>query len=315
MIPIRRDKNDTRREGVYLLPKTVDYYQQQLTRLLEEERFAEAAELLAFLLECRTDDAIALAEWRHLHDCLVNTFGLPDLSGAGRDLTPEGPEHEEASSEHDLRRRRLAAKTSDPAYVEKLLRTLRRETDPEKNLLAVEQLVMADHPGVDAALVSWLEGAKLHPLLQFKVLQALRRRDASGSVVLRRGGETVELLIDATPLSMDDFPEPARSVPGLVRRALSPTDPGMADFAANVWHDFLACVYGTKLYGTLAAMSGREAAVWAAGLHEFLILSLTGEDPREPVLSFYKLEETDAGRVRECRDTLFACMRNPYGPD
>jgi len=313
VIPIRRDTKDSRHERVYLLPKTIDYYQEQLTRLLEEERFAEAADLLAFLLACRTDDAITVAEWQRLYDWLADFAGEGHPAAGGRGIE-EGTEGEDAASEQDLRMRRLAAKASDPAYVERLLDMLRHETDLEKKLLAVDQLALADHPGVDAAHAARLEGARLHPLLQFRVLQTLKRRGVPGTVVLERGGGTVELAIADTPLSMDEFPAAVRSVPDMVRRALSLTDPGMAPFAAGVWQDFLACVYGTNLYGALAAMTGREAAVWAAGLHEFLVLSVTGEDPEKPVLPFYKLKETDAKAVRASRNALLTCMRNPYGP-
>lgn len=52
--------------NVILLPRTIDYYQMRLTRLLETDRFAEAAELLRFLLQCRTDDERTVEEWRML---------------------------------------------------------------------------------------------------------------------------------------------------------------------------------------------------------------------------------------------------------
>jgi hypothetical protein len=312
---IRHDQRVLRRDQVYLLPKTIDYYQEQLTRLLEAERFAEAAETLAFLLECKTDDAIAVAEWQHLYDWLVNTFGEPEPSNERPNGQPASDSDDEAS-ERDIRKRHVAAKIAeDPAYVDKLLDIVLHGSDLEKKMTAVDQLAMADDPRIDAALIEWLEGTGLHPLLQFKVLQALRARGASGTVTLRRAGETVSVSIAETPLAAADFPEPIRSVPDMVRRALGVSEPGLAEMAGHVWQEFLECIYGTKLYRALAEMPGRASAMWAAGLHEFVILSVTGEDPEEPVLPVYKLKEKDAERVRLSRGLLLAYMRNPYGPD
>lgn len=310
---IRHDHSDSRRDQVYLLPRTIDYYQEQLTRLLEAERFTEAAEMLAFLLECKTDDAIAVAEWQHLYDWLVNTFGVPEPSGRPDGQPAEDPDDE--ASERELRKRNVTAKMAeDPGYVDKLLDIVLSGSDLERKMTAVEQLAMADDPRIDGVLVEWLEETGLHPLLQFKVLQALRARGAAGTVTLHRAGETVAVSIAETPLSADDFPEPIRTVPEMVRRAFGVSEPGLAEMAGHVWQEFLACIYGTKLYRTLEGMPGRASAIWAAGLHEFVLLSVTGEDPEEPVLPFYKLKEKDAERVRLSRGLLLAYMRNPYGP-
>lgn len=314
MIVIHRDPGNSRLDHVYLLPKTIDYYQEELTRLLETERFGEATEMLAFLLQCRTDDAIAVAEWQHLYDWLVNTFGEPEFSAGGPSVP--GGEEEEDVSERDLRKRRLDAKVAgDPAYVDKLLRIVLHESDLEKKMLAVDQLALVEDPRIDAVLVGWLEEAPLHPLLQFKVLQALRTRGGKERVTLHRAGETVTVQVDQTPLGMDDYPAVIRSVPDRVREVCELTEPAMAGFAEHVWQEFLACIFGTSLYRVLEGMDRHAAAVWAAGLHEFMIVSVTGADPQEPLLPQYKLGEREAERVRKSRNLILAYMRNSYGPE
>lgn len=314
MIPIIRNPSGVRRDQVYLLPNTIDYYQEQLTRLLEAERFGEAREMLAFLLECKTDDAVTRGEWRQLYDWLVSTFGesAPEPEKNGE---PDEDLNEEAS-ERELRKQRLDAKMAeDPDYVNKLLDIVKSHGDLEKKTLAVEQLALADHPEINAALVRFLETADLHPLLQFKVLQTLRMRGADGTVSFRRGGETVKVAIADTPLALHQYPEPIRAVPELVKLASEQTEPGLAVFAEAVWLEFLACVYGTKLYRGIADMPAKGSAIWAAGLHEFMILSMTGDDPDEPLLPLYNLKESHAERVHRCRGFVLAYMRNPYGPD
>lgn len=313
-ILIRRDQIHSRNERVYLLPKTVEYYQEQLTQLMESERFAEATRMLAFLLECRTDDALTVAEWQHLYDWLVTTFGEPDASG-GANGGPAGDDPGEVGEE-ELRKQRLAAKmAADPGYVDKLLGIVREASDLEQKMLAVDQLALADHPRIDAALIAWLEEERLHPLLQFKVLQVLRMRGASGTAVLHRAGERVAVPIAVTPLGPEEFPAPIRTVADMVKTVCEQSEPAMAGFAGHIWQEFLACVYGTKLYRTLEQMPARGCAIWAAGLHAFMILSVTGDDPEPSILPSYNLTKADLEQVKQSRALILAYMRNPYGPE
>lgn len=316
VIPIIRERNETRREPVYLLPKTIEYYQEQLTRLLESERFGEATEMLEFLLACHTDDALTLAEWRNLHQWLITTFGEPGRrppSPDGRDGGDAGTE--EDISERDLRKRQLDAKLAeDPAYVGKLLDIVESKAELDKKMLAVEQLALADHPLIDRTLTRWLEETNLHPLLQFKVLQTLRLRGAEGRVTLRRGGEEVTVSLADTPVELEEYPASIRKVPALVREVCERTDPGIAGFAGQVWQEFLACLYGTSVYKALARMPRRMINIWAASLHAFMVLAVTGDDPEVTLLPHYQLKDKDRDRVRKCRSLILAYMRNSYGP-
>lgn len=297
-----------------MLPKTIEYYQEQLTRLLETERFGEATEMLEFLLACQTDDALTLAEWRNLHQWLITTFGEPVRERP----SPGGQAEEEAEdevNERDLRKQRLDAKLAeDPAYVGKLLDIVGSQTELDKKMLAVEQLALADHPLIDSTLTRWLEETNLHPLLQFKVLQTLRLRGAAGKVTLKRGGEEVTVSLADTPVELDEYPESIRQVPAMVRSVCEQTDPGIAGFAGQVWQEFLACLYGTSVYKALAKMPRRMIGIWAASLHAFMVLAVTGDDPEVTLLPHYQLKDKDRDRVRKCRGLILAYMRNSYGP-
>ena len=64
------EEHRTRSSNIFLLPNTIDYYQFQITELLERERYGEAKELLKFLLDCRTSETETMEEWRALLDWL-----------------------------------------------------------------------------------------------------------------------------------------------------------------------------------------------------------------------------------------------------
>jgi len=133
---------DPSKDNVVLLPKTVDYYQMELTRMLETERYGQAMELLRFLLRCQTDDERSRDEWGSLLDWLSTMF--PDHADGTR---PDAGEWEEEETENDLRRNHVLQKAAaDRAYADKLLEALRQPVSPEKQFMALEQLVYVDHP-------------------------------------------------------------------------------------------------------------------------------------------------------------------------
>lgn len=76
----------------------------------------------------------------------------------------------------------------------------------EATILALEQLSYLEGGGVDEELTTWLQGDNVHPLLQFRTLQTLKRRGMQGTVKLIRGHETVLVEIESVPLQTEDFP-------------------------------------------------------------------------------------------------------------
>src|SRR5690606_644728 len=131
MIDIDGSHND----NVFLLPKTIDYYQEELTRMLETERFAEAVALLEYLLVCRSDDPVTEAEWQRLLDWLKTSFSI--------EMGTAAEEEDEEVTESDLHKQRFYNKMAeDPGYVKKLLEIVLTHPDLEKKMLAIEQLTV-----------------------------------------------------------------------------------------------------------------------------------------------------------------------------
>ena len=154
------------RGELILFPKTIDYYQIELTKLLEKEAYGEAIRTLEFLVECRTDDGRANEEWSTLLEWLRSEF--PDAArAAGGD-----PDEDEPGdvAESDLLRGRVAAKASrDKQYAKRLVESLSRGA-PEAQLHALEQLGHLEDESVAGALLKKLAEPQLHPFVAFKLL-------------------------------------------------------------------------------------------------------------------------------------------------
>jgi len=276
---------------VYLLPSTIDHYQKVLTNLLERDRLREAGALLEFLLACSTQDGRAREEWRALYEWVraeIGPAGLRDaggsvrttaggagpvVAGAPAEAGPEtdgpdaaGPEEDE--SEAELLGRLVTARSrEDRQYGRKLLELLRGTSAADKQLLALEQLSYLKDPELDEPLLAWLESDCRNPFVQFKAMQALRRRGYGGPIEVRRRGERIRVQASEVPLAMDDYPPAVREVLRLAERACESRSPGMAYFLEEIWSEFLSAVFGTSVYRELSGMDDRHAAVWAAALH------------------------------------------------
>jgi len=296
-------------DKVILLPKTIDYYQEELTRMLETERFSEAIELLTFLLECRSDDPQTSDEWHTLLAWLQSSFSSLTEHEGGSD------EEDVEITEQDLHKQRFYSKMSeDPGYVKKLLETLLSNPDLEQKMIALEQLAVAEHPNIDDTLKRWVEQVELHPLVQYKVLQTLRARGATGLVHLNRGGEQIELDIAETPLDMIHYAPRIQEVMDRVRAVSEQEHPSLVFFADHMWKEFLAFIYGTSIYKSLIAMEEDETDVWAAALHNAVVESMNGNIHKEDVLDFYQIPEGASTRCEQHREQIAAFIRHTFLP-
>lgn len=268
------------RHNVVLFPKTIDYYQIELTRMLETERYREAIELLRFLVECDSGDPRTNEEWQALLDWLRTM--QPDLY----------IEEEEEVSEEELRRRQLTDKEKkDANYVRELLQILEDGTNLAKQALALEQLSCLEDPSINEALKKWLISVPLPPTLQFKVLQVLRRRGEDSTVTLDKLGEPVKFDIQATPSSFDDFPQEAYSI---VDRFLSFSEtkhPVLAYFAEETWQEFLSYLYGTSVYEELLSLTEDQTDAWACAFHLVLEETMLGTVDEENAYELYGITE------------------------
>ncbi|SDL97244.1 hypothetical protein SAMN04487896_5218 [Paenibacillus sp. ov031] len=279
--------------NIVLFPKTLDYYQIQLTVMLENERYGEAMDLLRFLLQCQGQEERHYDEWRALLEWLEAAF--PHY---GEDLPEVREEREEEEiSEEDMARQHARSKLEqDDGYADKLLRTVMEEPLSEQTMLALEQLAYLDRPEIDDSLIGWLKDKTLHPLLQFRVLQTLRRRGVQGIIAFTRGEEPVEVEIDTVPLRPEDFPIQIVQILERVADQTEVHEPTLFYFAQELWIQYVMAVYGTRDYMSMLEENDSMTDIWGAALHMTVADSLGGSHDEEDTRSMYAV--TGAMRFR-----------------
>ena len=111
---------DNPKDNIILFPKTIEYYQIQLTRMLESERYEEAVQLLEFLLNCKGEHTAVYEEWSMLLEWLQTQ--LSDMEW--QDVT-----------EDDLIDENIRNKIKqDHLYIERLLDTLKEDCPIENQI-------------------------------------------------------------------------------------------------------------------------------------------------------------------------------------
>lgn len=241
-----------------MFPKTLDYYQIELTRMLETERYSEAMDLLSFLLSCEGQDPKHYEEWQSLLEWLMSAFPQSESNQM----------QEETEDEELFVRKHIEQKLhEDPNYGEKLLDTVINQPMSERSLLALEQLAFVDLPQIDDALLNWISNEELHPLLQFRVIQILARRGNKESLFLKRGKESVEIQFKDVPLKTNLFPYPIQAVLERVEEQAAIHNPTLFYFAQELWYQFIMSIYGTINYKTILKEEDTELDIWAGALH------------------------------------------------
>lgn len=279
--------------NIVLFPKTLDYYQIQLTVMLENERYGEAMDLLRFLLQCQGQEERHYDEWRALLEWLEAAF--PHYGEGVSEIREE--REEEDISEEDMARQHARSKLEqDDGYADKLLRTVMEEPLSEQTMLALEQLAYLDRPEIDDSLTGWLKDKTLHPLLQFRVLQTLRRRGVQGMIAFTRGEEPVEVEIDTVPLRPEDFPIQIVQILERVADQTEVHEPTLFYFAQELWIQYVMAVYGTRDYMSMLEENDSMTDIWAAALHMTVADSLGGSHDEEDTRSMYAV--TGAMRFR-----------------
>lgn len=276
-------QGEANKDNVYLFPNMLDQYQFQLTRLLEAERFADARELLRFLLQCQGEEQRLYEEWSNLLVWLDMAF--PE--GNGTVAKDDGGEDEDS-----MRRAALEPLEQDEAYVNQVLYIMRNHPMVEQQLLALERAALLRGSEVDEAILSWLQEEALHPAVQFKALQCLRRRGATGAVTMVRNGEPTELLIEDTPLALDDFPEPVGLILERVEQATEAIDPTLPHFARDLWKECIQFLYGTSDYHWMMSDDDSSVDCFAAALHFNLALAAYGKVNDDDIRDTYGITES-----------------------
>ncbi|MEO3946989.1 hypothetical protein [Gorillibacterium sp. CAU 1737] len=301
-----RGKPQDKRTNVILFPRTVDYYQIELTKLLETERYQEAADLLRFLLQVDSGDPRNQEEWETLLDWITTLMNESDHeSGA---LSPVDDEAD--LTEADLLRKETERKkATDEGYVTRLLETLREASSLEQILLALGQLSYVQHPEVEPALVRWIETTRLHPYVIFKALQTLKKRGATGSVRPAQQAEERELRMEETPLDVWEFPESITDVLKRVQEHSAVREPALGFFAEETWSEFLAFVYASPLYRRLTELEEEGRNAWAAALHGALRRVMQEQADEEELLHLYGMTEALTMEYKQAGQALDAFMR------
>lgn len=290
---------DRAKDNLVLFPKTLDYYQIQLTQMLERERYGDAIALLKFLLQCHGEAERHHTEWQALLGWLEAAFPEAAASPGGipAAFASEDPEEAEERNEADWVRQRLEDRSlQDAAYVPRLIASLREAENPEQQVLIVGQLQHLPHPDVEPAIRDWLTARDIHPSVQFKALQALRKLGAQGTVSIWRDGQTVPVDVGDTPLQFSDFPEPILTVIELVRQKAEVSDPTLSYFAEEMWKECAQTAFGTPIFAAMAASDDSSSDVWAAALHQILLEKLHGQTSDDDIRDEYGI--TDELRFR-----------------
>ncbi|MFD0588323.1 hypothetical protein ACFQZE_09940 [Paenibacillus sp. GCM10027627] len=267
----------------------LDQYQIQLTRMLEAEQYREAKGLLRLLLKCQGQEKQHYEEWESLLSWLEMAF--PE--GEDERVSLDGDEAEEEAS---IREQLLKPPSQDEAYINQVMYIMQHHPMIDQQMLALERAAYIDSPEVTKTILEWLQKGDNHPIVQFKALQCLRKRRASGTVSLQRLDERVELDIEETPLSMEDFPEPIGRILERTEAVAEIDDPTLPHFARELWKESLQYLYGTSAYRWMLGDNEETVDCFAAALHLTLNLTVYGSANDDDIRDTYGI--TDGLRFR-----------------
>jgi hypothetical protein len=275
-------------DNVVLLPKTIDFYQIEITRMLETEQYEEAIVLLRFLGNCDSGDPSINKEWLALLAWL-ESMGSND---AQADVLEELEE-----TEMDLFRQHLRMKTEqDPHYITQLIEMLQPNVAASKQILALNQLAYMEEVSnakynITEALVEWLESDTLSPWVQFKALQVLKIRRYQGEILISKEGTQLKLDINQVPLEFEQYPEKIRLVLNKLQQVAEIDEPSLSYLAEEIWEQFLAYIYGTPAYEQLVYGDEISIGVWACALHSLIRELMTGTINEADIQSLYDIPE------------------------
>lgn len=282
-------KKQNQSDNVYLFPSMLDQYQLQLTQFLEKEMYEEAKELLRFLLQCQGDERQYALEWGNLLSWLEQAF-------------PNGDAADELDGNDELEQQFRRAALGDYGSISseeasaKIISLLKDASSTDQHMLALERAEFIESDQLDEQLIEWLATEELHPALQFKALQTLKKRGATGTIELDRLGERVMLEIEATPLTLNEFPPSVNAILEKAISALESVDVTMPILVTELWMECLQCLYGTRSYGWMLDEDQYIEDCFAAGLHTTIQLIVYGRAIEDDIREIYGI--TDEYRFR-----------------
>lgn len=297
-----------------MFPSMLDHYQIQLTRMLEAEQYGEAKELLRFLLQCQGEDERHYEEWDSLLTWLDMAFPEDGLSRDDTGLIMANVDKDE--NEASMREQILNPPDQDEAYVNQVLYIMQHHPMIDQQMLALERAAYIQEGDINDIIIEWLLTQQVHPVVQFKALQCLRKRGASGTVTIERLGEIVELEMEATPLSMDDFPDPVNRILNRTEQVAEVDDPTLPHFARELWKESLQFLYGTAAYHWMLREDEDTVDCFAAALHLTLLLTVYGSANDDDIRDTYGITEGLRFRYEQaCRALRQVALLQQSGDD
>lgn len=297
-----------------MFPSMLDQYQIQLTRMLEAEQYGEAKELLRFLLQCQGEEERHYEEWDSLLTWLDMAFPEDGSGDDGKGYIIATPNKDE--DEASLREQILNPPDQDEAYVNQVLYIMQHHPMIDQQILALERAAFIKSTNIDESIVTWLLTKQVHPVVQFKALQCLRRREASGPITLERLGETVQLELDTTPLSMDEFPPAINRILERTEKVAEVDDPTLPHFARELWKESLQFLYGTAAYHWMLREDDDTVDCFAAALHLTLLLTVYGSANDDDIRDTYGITESLRFRYEQaCRALRQVAVLQQSGED
>jgi hypothetical protein len=292
-------------ENVILFPKTIDFYELELTRFLQLEQYGEALQLLAFLLQFPDVEENKHGQWEALQEWLQTM--VPEAVFAPMDSAEEELENEEG-----LLRQAVADKSSVNAQYPNQLIYLLSNGSIEQKLIAIEQLCYVDHEDVSPAIINWLKQSELHPNIQFKALQTLKLRGEKGKACMTKNGSEICVEVEETPLNEDEFPQMIREMLGRLNEISEVDHPDFSFFAQEAWNEFLVFAYGTPLYSQLLNQEEGSIDIWASSLHAVLQEMLFGSLDQEEIMEKYGITGSMKLRWKQVYAILRSFMDGMY---
>ncbi|WP_128893706.1 hypothetical protein [Longirhabdus pacifica] len=272
--------------NVVLLPQAMEHFQHQLTTLMEEEKYKQAEELIHFLLQCQVSDESIITEWE-----MILTWIQSQTQHHKEPASIDAAIEEEAMFEHYVQQKQ----EENQGRGQELIQTLLSEdTTSREKWIALEQLVYIEDKDTNDKLKKWVQETEIHPLLQFRVLQVLRTRKASGTLFIQRCGEEVKVQIGRIPASIDEFPKKIKDILQRLTVVCESNNPSMIHFAEQIWTEFISAIYGTKLYDQMKKeLSANQIKMWALVLHIISSEMIQTDFDLHTLVDEYQIAPTD----------------------
>jgi hypothetical protein len=289
------------KQNVVLLPKTIDFYQIEITRMLEMERYEEAIDLLRFLGKCDSGDPRTNEEW----DALLAWLESVRSNEAQVEVIEDQEE-----TEADLFRQHLRMKTeNDPSYITQLMEMLQPDIPASKQLLALDQLTYLEETSnspypITETIVNWLQTTVISPWVQFKALQALKIRRFQGNLGILKDGAELNIDIGSVPLELNEYPVIFVMILNKLQQVAEISEPSLSYFAEEIWEQFLAYIYGTASYEHMQQGDEASIDVWAAALHGLIGELMTGQMNEIEIQKLYGVSEESKLQMKQAFHAL-----------